>query len=143
METDLQNTLKEKYPHMFQNCDKTPMQSCMAFGIECGDGWYQIISDLCFLINQHENNIESQNKYKTSQDPEFEPESYTKVTFDQIKEKFGGLRVYFSGGDEYVRGVVSMAESVSYRVCEVCGNKGKANKGGWIMVLCEECDKKR
>jgi hypothetical protein len=60
------------------------------------------------------------------------------VTFDQIKEKFGGLRIYFSGGDDYVSGVIGMAEDMSYKLCEVCGNKGNANKSGWIATLCDE-----
>ena len=43
----------------------------------------------------------------------------------------------FSGGDDYVEGLVSMAEAISYKICEVCGNKGEPNKGGWITTLCE------
>ena len=64
---------------------------------------------------------------------------YFPVRFDQVKEKYGGLRLYFSGGDEYVEGLISMAEAFSYTVCEVCGNKGESNKGGWISTLCESC----
>jgi hypothetical protein len=40
-------------------------------------------------------------------------------------------------GDEYIEGLVSMAEAMSYKICEVCGNKREANKGGWITTLCE------
>lgn len=58
------------------------------------------------------------------------------VVVDQVKEKFGGLRFYYSGGDEYISGLVSMAESMSYATCEECGNPGKPNIGGWIRTLC-------
>ena len=30
-----------------------------------------------------------------------------------------------------------MAEAMSYKVCDVCGNKGEANKQGWISTRCE------
>lgn len=132
-------TLYDKYPDLFQNRLKSPMESCLSFGIECNLGWYQILYNLCWMIKQHEDNKVWRQKYLEENEPERlkeEPE-YFPVKFDQVKEKFGGLRVYFSGGDDYVEGLVSMAEALSYYVCEICGNKGEANKGGWISVRCE------
>ena len=67
---------------------------------------------------------------------------YFPVKFDQVKEKYGGLRLYFSGGDSYIEGIIDMAEEYSYKICEVCGNKGKPNKEGWITTLCEICRSK-
>ena len=64
------DTLYEKYPNLFENRHKSPMESCMSFGVEVGKGWYDIISDLCFLIAQHEKNIEGNNKYRISQNKE-------------------------------------------------------------------------
>lgn len=136
MNSELQNQLYQKYPQLFVNKDKTPMQSPMCFGIETGEGWYEIISSLCWMIKQHEDSIIWQTKWTQETDPEYKSD-YFPVKFDQIKEKYGGLRVYFSGGDQYVEGLVSMAEAMSYHVCDVCGNKGEANKGGWISVRCE------
>jgi hypothetical protein len=134
------NTLYEKYPSLFENKNKTPMESCMSFGIECNLGWYEILSSLCWMINQRERNIEDNKRYLGKNNPEKLKElpEHFPVKFDQIKEKYGGLRIYFSGGDDYVEGLVSMAEAISYKVCEVCGNKGEANKGGWISVLCDK-----
>lgn len=139
MDAELENTLYEKYPQFFSNKDKGIMQSCMAWGCECGNGWFDIISSLCWMIRQHEDNKAWRKKYLEENDPEKlknEPE-YFPVKFDQIKEKYGTLRVYFSGGDEYVEGLVSMAEAISGKICEVCGNKGSSNKSGWISVLCD------
>jgi len=62
--------------------------------------------------------------------------------FVQIKEKFGGIRIYYSGGDDYINGVISLADEMSYKICEVCGNSGKPNKGGWITTLCNNCRNK-
>lgn len=63
------------------------------------------------------------------------------IHIDQIKEKFGGLRFYYSGGDDEIAGMVRMAESMSYRLCEVCGSPGRPNKEGWIQTLCKEHEK--
>jgi hypothetical protein len=136
MNDELQNKLYEKYPQLFVNKDKTPMQSPMCFGIETGEGWYEILSSLCWMIKQYEDSIVWQTEWNQKTNPEYKSD-YFPVKFDQIKEKFGGLRVYFSGGDQYIEGLVSMAEAMSYKVCDVCGNKGEANKQGWISTRCE------
>jgi len=116
------DTLYEKYPDLFSNIDNK--HSCMAFGIECNIGWYDILSSVCYRIKQYEKNKKS---------------DYYTVTFDQIKEKWGGLRIYHSGGDDYVDGVITMAEEMSYKICERCGCPGSPNKQGWIMTLCDKC----
>jgi len=134
------NDLYNKYPDLFSNKNKDIKSSCMAWGCECGIGWYDILSSLCWKIKQYEDNIVWQTQWNQKTNPEYKSD-YFPVKFDQIKEKYGGLRVYFSGGDQYVEGLVSMAESFSYQVCEVCGNKGQPNKGGWITTLCDECRK--
>lgn len=141
MKQELQQQLYDKYPELFSNKDKSIMESCMAWGIECGDGWYDILSSLCWKIKQQEDNIRSQTEYKQQKDATYTSDYYP-VKFDQIKEKFGGLRVYFTGGDSYIEGLVSMAESFSYKICEVCGERGKPNKGGWISTLCDKCRNK-
>jgi hypothetical protein len=67
----------------------------------------------------------------------------SQLVFTQIKEKFGTLTVYSSGGDEYCQGAIDMAEGLSSRICEDCGNPGKIRPGGWIRTLCESCDLER
>jgi hypothetical protein len=66
------------------------------------------------------------------------PEACDQVIATQIKEKFGTLRFYYWGGDDYCRGVESMAESMSAVTCEVCGSPGKLRNGGWVQTLCDE-----
>lgn len=126
MKPELQQKLYDKYPSLFVNKDKTVQQSCMAFGIECSSGWYNLIDSVCSLIDSYQQNLARENK-------EFSP-----VTFDQVKSKWGGLRLYFSGGDDYIEGVVAMAEEMSYKTCEICGDVGSPNKSGWIATLCEK-----
>jgi len=135
------DTLYEKYPKLFVNKDKTPMESPMSFGIEVNCGWYDIISSVCYQITQREKNIKSNLEYckKNNLDPPELEANYMPVTFDQVKEKYGGLRIYFSGGDDYVDGLITMAEEMSYKICERCGCPGSPNKQGWIMTLCDKC----
>jgi hypothetical protein len=54
----------------------------------------------------------------------------------QVKEKFGSLRFYYEGGDEYCSGVAAMAEHMSGKVCEECGAPGTTGGKGWITTLC-------
>jgi hypothetical protein len=53
----------------------------------------------------------------------------------QVKEKFGGLRFYYNGGDEKIEGMVRLAEAMSKCTCEGCGNPGKPNEMDWITTL--------
>ena len=111
---------------MMVNRNKDMMETCMCWGFECGDGWFQILNQLMGNIQHH---IDWKNK-----DGEVVPQ----VTLDQVKEKFGRLRFYYTGGDDYVRGLVSMAESMSGITCEECGKPGTQTGGGWIKTVCVE-----
>jgi len=140
MDAELQSQLYEKYPDLFSNRNKSRMESCMCWGCEVGNGWYELLSSVCWRISQHEKNIEDRKRILADQPEKIKAElEYIPVKFDQIKEKYGGLRIYFTGGDDYVDDIISMAEEYSYKVCEVCGNSGKPNKGGWISTLCDGC----
>lgn len=69
------------------------------------------------------------------------PNKVTQVIATQVKEKFGELRFYYRGGDEYIRGLETMASAMSVVICETCGNKGKRTGTGWIRTTCEEHSK--
>jgi len=144
MDAELQDQLFQKYPDLFSNRTKSPMESCMSWGCEIGNGWYELLNSVCWRIFQYEQNIADRVRIRTKNGKENDQSDldYVPVKFDQIKEKFGGLRIYYSGGDDYVDGIVGMADEYSYKVCEVCGNAGKPNKGGWISTLCDSCRNK-
>ena len=59
------------------------------------------------------------------------------IYIEQIKEKFGGLRFYYQGGDDHIDGMVTMAEVWAGQTCETCGNRGKRRDGGWVRTLCD------
>jgi hypothetical protein len=125
--------------------------------IGCGAGWYDIIHSVGFyaghhlgrwrevkeiqakLITRGENVTTPPYDWTTQYfvDNPSDPLETTKVV--QIKEKFGGLRIYYDGRSDYIDGLISMAECYSYKTCEACGKPGaKTNHGGWMATLCEE-----
>lgn len=59
------------------------------------------------------------------------------IRIQQIKEKFGGLRFYYDGGNDEISGMVRMAELWAGHTCEKCGNKGERRSGGWVRTLCD------
>ena len=131
MREELDKLLCEKYPKMMVNRHASVQETAMCWGFSCGDGWYNILNALMGNIQGH---IDWKNKKE---------EVVPQVTLDQVKEKFGTLRFYYTGGDDYIRGLVSMAESMSAVTCEECGNPGKQTHGGWIKTTCKPCEDKR
>lgn len=58
------------------------------------------------------------------------------VKIDQIKEKFGELRFYISGGDSTVGGMIRYAEYMCSRTCESTGGVGElCSRDGWLKTL--------
>ena len=155
MRKELDELLCEKYPKIFRDRNAPMNQTCMCWGFDCGDGWFNIIDMLCANIQSHIDNIERQQGYtiewnKNVNDPDFEwtafvnreerpvPELIDQVVAIQVKEKFGTLRFYYNGGDDFINGLERMAESMSAVICEECGNPGKSRSGGWIRTLCDK-----
>ena len=124
MSPELDKQLCDKYPALFRDRHELPEYSAMSFGFECGDGWYNLIDDLCHCIETHI-------KSKWHQDE-------LNVTVDQVKEKFGALRFYVTGSDYMIDGMICMAEYMSSRICEECGDKGHLRYGGWIKTACDK-----
>ena len=65
--------------------------------------------------------------------------SYFALT--QVKEKFGALRIYHSSSNDDVEKWISLMENFSSIICESCGSPGEIRGGGWIRVLCNDCNK--
>ena len=110
------NELPKKYPSLFKN---------ESFYFECGNGWYELLDVLCSILERRQRRGSF-------------PSDDIEIT--QIKEKFGGLRFYCHGVDDYCYGMIDFAEKISTRICEECGNPGKLVKSntGWLHTACEE-----
>lgn len=155
MSPDLDKTLCAKYPLIFKNRHASPMESCFAFGFECGDGWYGVIDAMCEALTYTYTiglELEGEDVKKFGKD--FITVTPPQVICDQCKEKFGTLRFYHhteldpqiqelaeSGKypdlrailDRYHNffgGIVHMAEVLSGRTCEVTGLPGEMHVSG-------------
>ena len=107
--------MEERFPKMFAE----PYG-----GFCCGEGWWPIIESLCSNIQHY---LNWKNK---------ESEIVPQVIVRQVKEKFGGLRFYYDGGDDRINGMVRVAESWADHTCEDCGNKATRQTTGWIKNVC-------
>jgi len=150
MSPELDQHIREKYPLIFQN-------SCE---MSIGDGWFDIVDNACGGIQTHIDYTEQLivmaiHWNNQVNDPDFDwdahkgsftkreerkvPEPVEQVVATQIKEKFGNFRFYYQGGDDYIRGIVSMAEAMSALTCEECGHPGKKrNRKHWFLTLCDK-----
>lgn len=165
MNKGLQDKLFEKYDVMFCERHLDMSKTCMCWGIECRDGWYHILDQMC-------NNI-----------ARLEATYDISIIFKQVKEKFGTLRIYhtITFGDRWTKKglkwlfdkkekidfvsmgwtnskkvpayacvenqvdeCIRMAEHFSEITCEDCGITGATrNTDGWIVTLCDTCRNKR
>ena len=126
MQESLDQQLCKEFPKLFTERDLPMSETAMCWGFSHGDGWYNIIHALCSNIQRY---LDWKNR---------ESEVVTQVVVKQVKEKFGTLRFYYDGGDDYVSGLVSMAETMSGCTCEVCGAPGQRVGGGWVRTLCSK-----
>ena len=136
MNVTLDNYLSEMYPRIMIERTLSPRESCLGRGYECGNGWFPLLDLLCHQIQTH---IDNHSKYQKNEPP------IPQVVFLQVKEKFGGLRIYHSGGDDYCQGLIDMAGCMSYTICELCSDGGCRHIGhtsGWIQTICEDCAEK-
>lgn len=101
----------------------TPME---LFGVECRKGWYELIIPIAEYI-------ENYNKEH--------PENEYPMCFTQIKEKWGGLRVYVNYGTKELFDMIEKAEDESYQVCETCGSREDVGLkfDGWYETMCHKC----
>jgi hypothetical protein len=177
MKEELESHLIKKYPKIFAQADLSPGETCMCWGICVGDGWYNLLDQLCSGIQsyidwkevQHHKDVEfnrvlslalcgDRTELENQTPRSWNRDEYIEeliqggfrevtpivpqVVAVQVKEKFGTLRFYYDGGDDYVRGMVTLADNLSEVTCEVCGAPGKIRDKGWVSVRCDEHVKK-
>lgn len=121
----------EKYDQFINNLkQKFQFVKCPRYNISVGEGWRNIVENLCQQIL------------------ELNPPEQFQVS--QIKEKFGGLRFYWNGHSELkedlkaqITSLIRKAESEAYKTCQDCGNPGVICRkpSGWIFVACENHQK--
>lgn len=111
-----------KYPELFK--DNGPR--C---GFHVGEGWMTLVEKLTATIDRE--------RLRAPEDIRDE------IYVVQIKSKFAGLRYYINQGTSYINGAIALAESMSYSICETCGNPAKLRNESWAVTLCDECYKEK
>lgn len=105
MREELEKLLCQRYPTLFTQRELIPGRYDRPWGLECGDGWFDLINTLCRNL-----------QYRTDH------AGAPQVRISQVKSKMGTLRVNFIGsGDEYAHGMRHMALAFSELICEECG----------------------
>jgi hypothetical protein len=148
MKLELEQQLVSKYPELFKQYGGNPQETCLAFGIECGDGWYNIIDTLCDAIQSEVkwiNRLWSHFNYS--------------CTAVQVKEKYGSLRFYYeftyatglsnedfrhlTSSMDRIGGMTTLAEKISAITCENCGDKCEREDAPFPRAICNACDQLR
>lgn len=114
-EQDFKEYLKKHRIYIIGIRGKSRVTSPLSFSIN--DGWYKLLKE-CF------------------------DEMFAKGwdgTVYQIKEKYGGLRVYIK--DSAYDDIILKYERQSLETCERCGSDHAElyNHGGWLTTLCADC----
>lgn len=118
---ELDKKLCEDFPTLFKDRHGNPRETGLCFGIEFNEGWEPILRQLCVELVKIDKTI----------------------YFSQLKEKFGTMRAYVSGGSsetfDEVRDIIIKYETLSSTICEDCGKPGKVRDDlGWIRTLCQD-----
>lgn len=123
MHDELERSLLRKYPAIFGE-DPTSTNRAVYWGVECGDGWHNLLDTLCHDIQSYINS-----------------EHVQQVTFIQVKEKFGELRIYYTLIDKHIDDLIKEVAKKSKVTCEYCGAPGVHQKtsSGWVKTLCPRC----
>jgi len=121
MSPEIEMALHKKYPKILGYINEEGTYKTRLWGgFQCGDGWHQLIDTLCATIQARSE------------------ATGVEVQTSQVKEKFGALRFYIQGGDDHISGMIDLAEELSSRTCEICGNLGqKKNVQGWLVTRCD------
>lgn len=158
MQKQLQEELSDAFPFLRRGLSVERQKALWgfvrdlygAFGLDVGDGWYQLIRDMCAEITA---------AYEMEGAP-------VDLVVDQVKEKFGMLCFYYhheaqniavSGSDslsdssgprfrsslpelhQKVAQIVGKYEEKSAHACEVCGEEGRLREDlGWMLTLCDD-----
>jgi hypothetical protein len=119
----MQKDFFDKYPMLFPNGHPR----C---GFSVDYGWWPLLTTLCDDLMKI-----------VEESPLPMEEKAFRV--DQVKEKFGGLRFYLGAVHESISEKVyervTESESLSFKVCEKCGQPGSEGGLGWIKTLCDDC----
>jgi hypothetical protein len=92
----------------------------LACSLACGPGWSDLIEGVNDVLDMW---------------------GVGDITFSDIKEKYGSIRLSFYGDDPdgRVDELTEAAEEISISLCETCGKRAALrSSGGWLSTACDE-----
>jgi len=124
-----------RFPSFFAKRNLSRIETCMCWGFEIGNGWFPLLYEMCLKLEC------ICNPYKID------------LKFEQIKEKFGGGRFYYSLGipndvpelvENIIEEIISKYENKAYNICSETGvyYPDKISLG-WVYDICPERLKER
>ena len=127
MNIELQKLLLCRYPNFLRkSADMRPFDER---GIECEDGWFEMIDQLCSACEDEIEGLIARGLDKST---------WPRVS--QIKEKFGSLRFRVTGKvSAGLHHKFSGAEQASLLTCESCGKPGRLRRKNGIRTHCDSC----
>lgn len=122
MSPKLDALLCQRYPQIFRHRHTDPQACAMGWGLQCGDGWFDLIDTLCERLQQ-----------------ETEHGGAPQAVATQVKQKWGRLRFAVEPATERQQAMIDLAEALSARLCEQCGKPGRMQSiKGFRTTRCEE-----
>ena len=119
MKTELEQKLFEKYPKIFGDRTKPATESCMFWGLEVGDGWYDLLDILCESFTYTYTTgiqVDEEDGKRLGIEPYADSYYFTveppQVIATQVKEKYGTLRFYYR--EDYGEEILSLLETGKY-----------------------------
>lgn len=132
MSPEKDKLLVEKFPNTFarRSCPTGGKNaSCMGRGFSCDDGWFDLIYEAATVIEAELLKMNARNRYE--------------YAVEQVKEKFGTIRIYIHRENDVINEAISKAYAKSAVTCEKCGEPGKTMSGSWVQTLCHNCNSAR
>jgi hypothetical protein len=132
MKLELQAELARRHPRLFRKPGPTDLEASFdKWGVECGDGWFGLISKLAAACESEIEKLVLQG---------LPAEQWPRVT--QIKEKIGSLRFYVRPrvSDELRERIQTEAFEESRRTCEQCGAAKDLGPEVGGQTFCSGCE---
>lgn len=131
MNRELDKTLCQKYPNLYRHRHSPMTHTCMCWGFEVCDGWYDLLDRCSAKLEACIVKLQQEGK-----------EGDYPICASQVKEKYGTLRFYLTAGTDEMYDIIGEATHESAHTCEICGKPGKERGEGWIETRCNSCWKK-
>ncbi len=116
----------DKYPELFGEPPFDIKETLIPFGFEVSKYWKPILEKGFGKIAEV-----------------VKEQGITDYRIVQVKEKFGGLRIYSRGYYDVIDPIIEEMEEECEHTCEKCGSpEGILRTEGWMTVLCDACNDK-